>query len=248
MTREGFADFGWAFDADPSTGLMRVFSPGQWWLLPTFLALLAATVVQLFVPDPVRRARLTLGISIAGLAASALQGLVIVFKGPRLFENLLSGPVIDAGQSSMGIGAALCMIALLFAATVSLSQSGKGQGDAFVVSTIGLIMALVAVFVFFPMMHILVRAFEVKDGYSLVEFYPLFFSSDIWGFGCLIGARACGVAINSLFLAIMTGLGTTLLGLSFALIFTRTDFRAKELLRILTVLPIITPHSSSVSH
>lgn len=39
----------------------------------------------------------------------------------------------------------------------------------------------------------------------------------------------------------MTGAGTTLLGLSFALIFTRTDFRAKRLLRVLTVLPIITP-------
>jgi iron(III) transport system permease protein len=57
----------------------------------------------------------------------------------------------------------------------------------------------------------------------------------------VFGQRSCGVGINSLFLAIMTGLGTTILGLGFALIFTRTTFPAKRLLRVLTVLPIITP-------
>ena len=39
----------------------------------------------------------------------------------------------------------------------------------------------------------------------------------------------------------LTGAGTTLLGLAFALVVTRTGFRAKRLLRVLTVLPIITP-------
>jgi len=241
MTRDGVFDMAWIFDEGPSTGLMRVLGAGQWWLAPTGLALLAGLVAQLTIAEPVRRARLTLAIAVAGILVTALQGLIIVFKGPRIFEAILNGPVIDAGQASMGAGAGLCLLALLFAATVSLSQSGKGQGDAFVVSTIGLIVALVAVFVFFPVMHILVRAFEVKGGYSLTEFFPRFFSSDIWGLKCLTSGRSCGVAVNSLFLAVMTGVGTTLLGLSFALIFTRTDFRAKKLLRVLTVLPIITP-------
>jgi iron(III) transport system permease protein len=141
----------------------------------------------------------------------------------------------------MGLGAGVCLAALLFVFTVSMSQTGKGRGDAFVVSIIGLIVALVGVFVFYPVMHIPVRAFEVQDGYSLTAFFPRFFSGDIWSLRCLSTERSCGVAINSLFLAVMTGLGTTLLGLSFALIFTRTDFHAKKLLRILTVIPIITP-------
>jgi iron(III) transport system permease protein len=102
-----------------------------------------------------------------------------VRAGPRLFEGLLTGKVITAGQPGMGLGAAICLLALLFTATVSLSQSGKGQGDAFVVSAIGLIVALVAVFVFYLVLHILVRAFEVDGGYSLTEFFPRFFSSDI---------------------------------------------------------------------
>ena len=49
------------------------------------------------------------------------------------------------------------------------------------------------------------------------------------------------MAWNSLLLAVLTGAGTTVLGLAFALVVTRTGFRAKRLLRVLTVLPIITP-------
>jgi iron(III) transport system permease protein len=241
MTDAGIFSFEWLTDAEPNTGLWLVLSGGQWWLTPVGLGLLMALAAQVRSPSHVRRARLTLAIAAAALTWSAVQGLIIVRAGPRLFEGLLTGDAITAGQPGMGLGAALCVVSLLFALTVSMSQTGKGRGDAFVVSTIGLIIALVGVFVFFPVMHILVRAFEVHDGYSLTSFFPRFFSNDIWGLRCLTSERACGVAINSLFLAVLTGLGTTLLGLSFALIFTRTDFRAKALLRVLTVIPIITP-------
>ena len=240
MTDDGLFDPSWLTDAAASTGLFSVLA-GSWWLAPAGLALGVALILQFVIDEPVRRARLTLGTAVAGLAFIALQGLIIVRAGPRVFETLFTGEVILAGQPGMGAGAGICALALLFAATISLSQSGKGQGDAFVVSTIGLIVALVAIFVFFPVIHILVRAFEVDGGYALTEFFPRFFSSDIWGLGCLVSDRSCGVGINSLFLAVMTGAGTTLLGLSFALIFTRTDFRAKKILRVLTVLPIITP-------
>ena len=240
MTDDGLFDPSWLSDSDAATGLFSALA-GQWWLAPAGLALLGAVILQLAIENPVKRARLTLGTAVAGLTFIAVQGLIIVRAGPRVFEGLFTGEMAMAGQPGMGAGAGLCALALLFVATISLSQSGKGQGDAFVVSTIGLIVALVAIFVFFPVVHILVRAFEVDGGYSLSEFFPRFFSSDIWGLGWLVGERSCGVGINSLFLAIMTGAGTTLLGLSFALIFTRTAFRAKKLLRVLTVLPIITP-------
>ena len=121
---------------------------------------------------PVRRARLILATAAAGITLTVLQGLIIVRDGPRLFESLLTTETALAGQPGMGTGAAICMLSLLFVMTVSLSQSGKGQGDAFVVSAIGLIIALVAIFVFFPVLHILVRAFEVEGGYSLIEFFP----------------------------------------------------------------------------
>ncbi len=241
MTRDGFTSFQWLNDGSPSSGLFMVLEASNWWLIPTGLAFVASLLVQFFVAAPVARAKITLAIAVMGLFATVLQGLVIVVNGPRAFTGLLSGEIVQAGQQSMGIGAAVCLISLLFAFSVSLSQSGKGQGDAFVTSTIALIISLVAVFVFFPVMHILIRAFEVDGSLSLIGFFPRFFSSEIWGLNCLIGAGSCGPAINSLILATMTGAGTTALGLSFALIFTRTDFKAKKLLRILTVLPIITP-------
>src|SRR5206468_8246321 len=42
-------------------------------------------------------------------------------------------------------------------------------------------------------------------------------------------------------LAVLVGVGTTVLGLAFALIATRTNMRFKGALRILSILPIITP-------
>ena len=240
MTENDFFDFAWISDDQPSTGLFQIIG-GHWWLLPAGLALALSLICQLIITQPVIRAKATLWISSIGLVFTALQGLIIVRDGPRVLNSFLDGALISSGQAGMGVGAGLCILALLFAVTTSISQSGKGQGDAFVVGAIGLIVALVGVFVFFPVMHILIQAFQVENGYAIGEFASRFFSSDIWGLSCLISGRSCGVGINSLFLAIMTGLGTTLLGLSFALIFTRTDFRAKKLLRVLTVIPIITP-------
>ena len=240
MTENDFFDFAWISDDHPSTGLFQIIG-GHWWLLPAGLALALSLICQLVITHPVIRAKATLWISSIGLVITALQGLIIVRDGPRMLNSFLDGALISSGQAGMGVGAGLCILALLFAVTTSISQSGKGQGDAFVVGAIGLIVALVGVFVFFPVMHILIQAFQVENGYAIGEFASRFLSGDIWGLSCLISDRSCGVGINSLFLAIMTGLGTTLLGLSFALIFTRTDFRAKKLLRVLTVIPIITP-------
>jgi len=240
MTDDGILAGAWISDEVASTGLWMGLS-GAWWLAPVGLAMIGALIVQFSVHDPVPRAKATRAIAGCGLIWSAVQGLAVVRSGPRLFDSFLSGDTITAGQAGMGVGAGVCLVALLFVFTVSMSQTGKGRGDAFVVSVIGLIVALVGVFVFFPVMHILVRAFEVPDGYSLTAAFPRFFSGDLWGLSCFVSDRSCGVAINSLKLAVMTGVGTTLLGLSFALIFTRTDFRAKKLLRVLTVIPIITP-------
>src|SRR5204863_8660186 len=76
---------------------------------------------------------------------------------------------------------------------------------------------------------------------ALGEFGAKFFDKSIWGLDCFASNLRCGVAWNTLFLAVLVGIGTTGLGLAFALIATRTGFRLKGTLRILTILPIITP-------
>jgi iron(III) transport system permease protein len=63
----------------------------------------------------------------------------------------------------------------------------------------------------------------------------------IWGLDCLYGPLRCGVAWNTVFLGILVGVGSTVLGLCFALIAARTNFPAKKVFNLLSVLPIITP-------
>ena len=72
-------------------------------------------------------------------------------------------------------------------------------------------------------------------------FLGKFFDDRLWGLSCLAGPGRCGVAWNSLFLAVCVGFLTTILGLAFALVVTRSGFKYRRAVRALTILPIITP-------
>ena len=240
--KRGFWSFEWGaqFGEQLSApALFNVLNYGRFWLAPAGLALLAAGLL-LLMGNPVKRARWTALVALVGLIMTALQGLIIVRHGPRIFGDMLAFGGMENGQLGFGAGAFVLLIALLFVLTTAISGMGRGRGDAFVVGLIGLIISLVGVFVFFPVLHILIRAFETPEGPSFTAFLPRLFSAKIWGLGCLSGT-SCGPGINSVVLAILTGATSTALGLSFALIFTRTNFRAKKLLRLLTVIPIVTP-------
>ena len=146
-------------------------------------------------------------------------------------------------QFGMGYGAMLTASAFLFFICVGVASRGAVGGDVFVVSSIGFVLAMVGVFIFMPVLQMLSNALVTADGsYSVSEFFSKIFSQRLWGLGCFTGSR-CGVALNSLFLAIMVGVLSTLIGLILALVLTRTRFGARNgrILRALTVLPIITP-------
>ncbi len=66
-------------------------------------------------------------------------------------------------------------------------------------------------------------------------------TADIWGLGCLGGGTRCGVAINSALLATIVGVLSTLLGLVLALVVQRGGQRYAGLLKVMSILPIITP-------
>ena len=66
-------------------------------------------------------------------------------------------------------------------------------------------------------------------------------TADIWGLGCLGGGTRCGVAINSALLATIVGVCSTLLGLVLALVVQRGGQRYAGVLRVMSILPIITP-------
>ena len=199
---------------------------GRPWLLVLFLPLIAALVAC-----PWRRERGGAGTVLilvggAGILLMLLQGFL--FRHPNIT------PPGWPTQPGMGYGALLAAIGFLMLFCQGLAARGFCRGDAFVVSAIGLVVASIAAFVFLPIFVMLASAFEGN-------FVASFFDRSIWGLDCLYSGLRCGVAWNTVLLAIVVGAGSTVLGLAFALIAARTAFRFKGVLRVMSVLPIITP-------
>jgi iron(III) transport system permease protein len=214
---------------------------GAWWLLP-ILAPLLISLRAAALPSRADNSSWLIASGVLGLGLIILQGFTIGLNGwtleiLRTFTGS-NGP----SQDGMGYGAALTAIAFLIVLCHGLAARGWCRGDAFVTSSIGLVVALIIVFVFFPVSTILASAFADNNGnFAPLEFMTKFMDQSIWGLDCLSSNLRCGVAWNTLFLGLLVAFGTTALGLAFALIATRTAFRYKKLLRVMSVLPIITP-------
>ncbi len=239
MIDAGFFAFGWLRgypNAVSGPAIWQAAFAGEWWLLPALLPLLAATWAVGRGDDGMPK--LLVGAGIAGIALALLQGFLIDHRGWTLALLGPGGPK----QAGMGYGAMALCLGYLMLMCRGLALRGYCRGDTFVVGSIALVVALISLFVLFPVLTILVSAFQDNQGnFSFPSFWEKVTESSIWGLDCLTSNLRCGVAWNTLFLAILTGAGTTLLGLAFALIAVRTGFRFKGLLRVMTVLPIITP-------
>ncbi|MFZ1470829.1 MAG: iron ABC transporter permease [Paracoccaceae bacterium] len=232
---------GWPLDPDYAPAAVLIAMGQKLWLAPMAVPLIAPLLVlRRPKSDPIFARVLVLagGFGFAWLVA---QGLGIGLRGYSAgWLTSLFGSLEDR-QFGMGYGALLVASSFLFLFTQGIAARGAVRGDVFVASAIWGVIAVVAIFVFFPIIKMLQAAFATDDGgYSVMRFFPKFLDSRIWGLGCLNGG-SCGVAWNSLILAVLVGVLTTLLGLAFALVLTRSGFRYKRVLRALTVLPIITP-------
>ncbi len=227
---------------DSAPALLQALNHGRPWLWPVG-ALLALLALPLAVTmDRRSRANLLLVLGAAGFVYTLAQGFAI---GPRgfMFESLtaLFGNV-KSGQYGMGAGAFLALTTFTMLFSLGVAGHGFFKGDAFVAGSVVAVTVLVGVFTFFPVLKILVSALQDADGApSLAAFLNRLFTNKIWGLGCLGAGTRCGVAWNTLFLAAFCAVACTALGLAFALIVTRTRFPYKRLLRVLSVLPIITP-------
>ncbi|MDB9800639.1 iron ABC transporter permease [bacterium] len=232
---------GYPFDADYAPAAFLLVQAEKLWLAPLILPLLAPFAVLLKRKSDPLYARVLIVAGAIGLGWIILQGFSIGIRGWNFgWLRVFLGDLNDR-QYGMGYGGMLVTVAFLFLFTQGIAARGAINGDVFVVSSISGIVVIVTIFVFFPIAKMLTAAFITDvGGYSLSVFASKFFDDRLWGLGCLSGGR-CGVAWNSLFLAVLVGLITTTLGLIFALVVTRSGFRYKRALRALTVLPIITP-------
>ena len=218
----------WTAKKDAASALYLMLKHGAGVLWP-LVGLGVVALGALFAPLP----RALRGLLMLGCGAGGLAWLLVLGFAP---EWLGLGK-----QVGLGYGAMLVAAAFLFLLTGGAALLGACRGDMFVTGMIGLIIALISLFVIMPVGHVLAKAFVDPQGATSVPaLLARMIDQRVWGLNCLAGGR-CGVAWNTLYLGATTALTCTLLGLCFALVVTRTDFRWKRSLRALTLLPIITP-------
>lgn len=179
---------------------------------------------------------------LVGIFAVIFQSLLVGDFGVN-FEWANAFLSEDAYQVGTGGGTLLLILSYLLLIANGLAYRGFMKGDVFSTSCLIIIIFLVSVFVIFPVLNILIRAFYINEvGFSLNIFIDRFAIANIWSLDCRPSSNSiCGSAWSTLFLAVMTGLSTTILGLAFALVVTRTNFFGKKYLGFFSVLPMITP-------
>ena len=233
---------GYPFDTDYGPAWAHLLEGEKVWLAPIPLFLLLPLLTRGRIKSDPLYSKILIISGLGGLSYIITQGFIVGIAGWEYTSlESLFGP-LGQKQYGLGYGAMLVSAAFLFFATQGIAARGAVNGDVFVVSSIGFIVAIVGAFIFFPVSQILISALQDNEGmYSLGVFLEKFTDKKIWGLDCLDSTVGCGAAWNSLFLAITVGATTTALGLVFALVATRSGFRYRKVLRALTILPIITP-------
>ncbi len=243
--QDGLVSLGWLADfggKDNAPAALQILRHGRTWLAPLGALFLGGAALLAPRIDRRTRARALVALGTIGFVAFFAQGFAIGATGWS-FE-LLAGTfgVLDRGQYGMGLGACLVATAFIMLGSLGLAGCGYFKGDGFVAGSVVSIAVLVGVFTFFPVVKILISAAEDSNGVLSATALPArLFTAKIWGLACLAGGTRCGVAWNTLMLALLCALCSTGLGLAFALIVTRTGFRHQKLLRVVTMLPLITP-------
>ncbi|MFN0183379.1 MAG: ABC transporter permease, partial [Aquabacterium sp.] len=223
---------------------------GRPWLWAVGIAL-ALALVATRACGARRQGRWWVGSSLLGLLALLGGGFTIGVQG-WAFEAWTAalGP-LPKGQPGIGLGAALALLALLVLLGMGLARLGALKGDRFVASLVVVCSALLLLFVAMPVLGSFSSALQDDAGAWAPEALWARLAHDrIWGLGCLAGGVRCGTAWNTLWLALLTAAGTTVMGTLIALWAERglgnagpgrAAAASSRLLNLLALLPIITP-------
>ena len=226
----------WALASAPA--LVQLLLHGRLWFLPLLIVLL---VPPAFLGRPAkdrdtmrRTAPAFIAIGAVGLVCIAAIAVSIDINGWRWPELATVFGELPRRTPGLGYGALLVAAAMLLLLCHGLALFGWVKGDTFVASALGAAVALVGVFTLYPLGRLFVHAFLDPGGnFSLASLFARIGSSRIWSYG--------GIVWNTLQLGLMTASAATLLALGFVLIVTRTQLRARRMLSVLSVLPMITP-------
>ncbi|MGB5987256.1 MAG: iron ABC transporter permease [Desulfobacterales bacterium] len=151
--------------------------------------------------------------------------LVSAAGGILIFQDFIRN------ANSMGLGCAVILMVLGALFAIGIAKIGFQRGDTFISGSVIFVIGMVVVFIFYPVAQIFFKVLLDGEG----TFAPLQFFRIITSFG--VGR----VVWNTLLLAISVGATTTLFGLVFALYALRATSPLRHAVRVLYILPIITP-------
>ncbi len=226
---------------ETASGLVQAIAHQRPWLASGLLGLLAAAVAWRLPAGRVQGWVLVGGVGL-GLLALLASGFAIGATGWAFDALRAALPELPTGQFGIGPGGALVLLALLMLLGAGVARLGFFRGDFFVAGAVVLCSALLLLFVALPVAKSLVGAFFDDDGRaSATAFAARLLNERVWGLGCLAGGVHCGAAWNTIFLALLTATGTTVMGTFIALLSERASRRLQKPLNVLALLPIITP-------
>ncbi|RZL64203.1 MAG: iron ABC transporter permease [Variovorax sp.] len=230
--------FGWAEGAN---GVMQAATQGRSWLWAGLVGLVLCAVGAWMPAGRVQGGWL-LGGGALGAIGIMLAGFAIGARGWSFAALNSQFGELAINQFGIGAGGFIALLALILLAAFGLARLGFFKGDLFVSGAVIGCGVLMALFIAYPVGKALAGAFLNEDGqWSIAAFAARVFTERIWGLGCVSGGVRCGVAWNTLVLALLTATGTTTLGTMLALMAERGSKRGQGTLRVLALLPIITP-------
>ncbi len=226
---------------ETASGLVQALRHGKPWL---WIGLIGLVLCALAASLPASRRQGGLLIAGAGIGLIGLLGAGFLIGARGWSFDALTDRLgeLPGGQLGVGLGGALALLALLMLLGAGLARRGYFRGDLFVAGAVVLCSALLLLFVALPVGKSLIGAFLDEAGApSAAALAERLAHERVWGLACLAGGVRCGVAWNTLFLALLTAAGTTLMGALIALYAERGAKRLAKPLNILALLPIITP-------
>lgn len=226
---------------ETANGIVQALVHGRKWLLlgVAGLVLAAAALGQ---PPGRKQGRWLVTGGAVGLVGLVASGFLIGARGWSF--GFLERALGELGlqQFGMGAGAFVVLAALTVLTGIGLARLGFFRADPFVAASVLGAGFLLLLFIAYPVARALSAAFFDEQGHwSLLALYDRIGNERVWGLACLSGGVRCGVAWHTLFLALLTAAGTTVLGTLLALLAERGPPRAQGPLRVLALLPIITP-------
>lgn len=226
---------------DAANGLLQAAFQGRVWLF-SGVAGLVLCLYGALRPAGRTQGRWLLGGALVGVVGLGVSGFVIGARGWSVAALNTAFGELAINQFGIGAGGFVAFAALLLIAAFGLARLGYFRGDLFVSGAVIVSAVLLALFIVYPVGKALAGAFMTDERHwSAVAFIGRIFNEHLWSVGCLTQDRRCGVAWNTLALGLVTATGTTFLGTLMALMSERGHPRWKTPLRVLGLLPIITP-------